>query len=121
MEPKQSMGGAEGLIKSVLRQLNMTEVIEEDLYDSIDHGELVAVLVRLLCTQMELPVDFQQQIVTAAYVHDIGKLKLSKNLYGRDKNALQIEETRYMRMHAKAGAEMLKEAGFSAEICRFEQ
>ena len=117
MEANQSMGAAERLIKGVLKQLEVTEVVEADLYDNIDHGELVAVLVRLLCTQMELPLDFQQQIVTAAYVHDIGKLSLSKNLYGRDKNALQIEETRYMRMHAKAGADMLRTAGFSEEIC----
>lgn len=108
---------AEDLIRSILKRLNMEEVVEEDVYDNIDHAELVAILVRLLCTQMELPLDFQHQVVMAAYLHDIGKLRLSKNLYGRDKNALQIEETRYMRMHAKVGADMLEECGFSAEIC----
>ncbi len=117
MERSKSAEHAESLIKSILQRLNMAEVVEEDLYDNIDHGELVAMLVRLLCTQMELPLDFQQQVVMAAYLHDIGKLRLSKNLYGRDKNALQIEETRYMRMHAKAGADMLADCGFPAEIC----
>ena len=108
---------AEDLIKSILQRLDMAEVVEEDLYDNIDHAELVAILVRLLCTQMELPLDFQHQVVMAAYLHDIGKLRLSKNLYGRDKNALQIEETKYMRMHAKLGADMLEECGFTPEIC----
>jgi len=108
---------AEDLIKSILQRLNMAEIVEEDLYDNIDHAELVAKLVRLLCTQMELPLDFQHQVVMAAYLHDIGKLRLSKNLYGRDKNALQIEETKYMRMHAKVGADMLEECGFTPEIC----
>jgi putative nucleotidyltransferase with HDIG domain len=108
---------AEDLIKSILQRLNMAEIVEEDLYDNIDHAELVAILVRLLCTQMELPLDFQHQVVMAAYLHDIGKLRLSKNLYGRDKNALQIEETKYMRMHAKVGADMLEDCGFSPEIC----
>lgn len=108
---------AEDLIKSILHRLNMVEIVEEDLYDNIDHAELVAKLVRLLCTQMELPLDFQHQVVMAAYLHDIGKLRLSKNLYGRDKNALQIEETKYMRMHAKVGADMLEECGFTPEIC----
>lgn len=108
---------AEDLIKSILMRLDMAEVVEEDLYDNIDHAELVASLLRLLCTQMELPIDFQHQVVMAAYLHDIGKLRLSENLYGRDKNALQIEETKYMRMHAKIGADMLKECGFSPEIC----
>lgn len=117
MERSKSAEHAESLIKSVLQRLDMADVMAEDLNDNIDHGELVAILVRLLCTQMELPVDFQQQVVMAAYLHDIGKLRLSKNLYGRDKNALQIEETRYMRMHAKAGADMLSDCGFPAEIC----
>ena len=108
---------AEDLIKSILQRLNMAEIVEEDLYDNIDHAELVAKLVRLLCTQMEVPIDFQHQVVMAAYLHDIGKLRLSKNLYGRDKNALQIEETKYMRMHAKVGADMLEECGFTPEIC----
>ena len=117
MENSRSMKHAESLIKSVLERLNLNEVMEEDMEESIDHGELVAMLVRLLCNQLELPVDFQQQIVLAAYVHDIGKLRLTKNLYEREKNTLQIEKTRYMRMHAKVGADMLKEAGFPAEIC----
>lgn len=108
---------AEDLIKSILQRLDMAEIVEEDVYDNIDHAELVAILVRLLCTQMELPLDFQHQVVMAAYLHDIGKLRLSKNLYGRDKNALQIEETKYMRMHAKVGADMLEECGFTPEIC----
>ena len=108
---------AEDLIKSILQRLDMAEIVEEDLYDNIDHAELVAILVRLLCTQMELPLDFQHQVVMAEYLNDIGKLRLSKNLYGRDKNALQIEETKYMRMHAKVGADMLEECGFTPEIC----
>ena len=108
---------AEDLIKSILHHLNMADIVEEDLDDNIDHAELVAILVRLLCTQMELPLDFQHQVVMAAYLHDIGKLCLSKNLYGRDKNALQIEETRYMRRHANLGADMLEKCGFTPEIC----
>ena len=109
---------AEGLIKSILHHLNMEDIVEEDLDDNIDHAELVATLVRLLCTQMELPLDFQHQVVMAAYLHDIGKLRLGKILYGRDKNALQIETTRYMRMHASLGADMLEQCGFTPEICK---
>lgn len=111
------MEHAETLIKSILQRLNLSELIEEDVYDTIDHGNLVGRLVCMLCEQMEYPEDFEQQVMVAAYLHDIGKLRLSKNIYGRDKNALQIEEARYMRMHASLGAEMLKECGFPEEIC----
>ena len=117
MEKGKTIERAGSLIKSVLERLHLTGVLEENLEDSIDHAELVALLARLLCAQMEFPADFQQQIIMAAYVHDIGKLRLSKTLYEQDRNTLQIEETRYMRMHTKVGADMLREAGFPAEIC----
>ena len=112
------MEQAEVLIMNVLRWMDLDELMEEDLYDAIDHGELVGRLVNMMCIQLGCPVEFQRIIVQSAYLHDIGKLKLSKNLYGRDKNALQIEEARYMRMHAKLGADMLRQCGYCEEICR---
>ena len=111
------MRRAEALVSSILHRLDLVDLMEEDMQDIMDHGELVGLLVEKLCAQMNYPEAFQQQMLMASYLHDIGKLKLSKNLYGRDKTALQIEETRYMRMHAKLGAEMLENCGFPAEIC----
>ncbi len=110
------METAEKLVMDIVERLHLTDVMEEDITDIIHHGELVAMIVRLLCTEMEYPVEFQRQVVTAAYVHDIGKLRLSKNLYGRDKHALHVEEVKYMRMHAELGMEMLKECGYPEEI-----
>lgn len=49
----------------------------------------------------------------AGMVHDIGKLKLGKYLYGRDKNSLIVEEMKYVRMHPIIGQEILKEQDFS--------
>ena len=93
------MGHAETLINSILHRLDLAELMEEDVYDTIDHGELVGRLVRMLCDQMEYPDDFGQQVIMAAYLHDIGKLRLSKNIYGRDKNALEIEEANRAKWH----------------------
>ncbi len=111
------MEQAEVLIMNILRWTDLDELMEEDLYDAIDHGELVGRLANMMCIQLGCPIEFQRIIVQAAYLHDIGKLKLSKNLYGRDKNALQIEEAKYMRMHAKLGADMLRKCGYCEEIC----
>lgn len=111
------MEQAEVLIMNILRWMDLDELMEEDLYDAIDHGELVGRLVNMMCLQLGYPIEFQRVIVQAAYLHDIGKLKLSKNLYGRDKNALQIEEAKYMRMHAKLGADMLRQCGYCEDIC----
>jgi len=104
------------LITQILEKVQLTDLMEDDVIDSTYHGELVGMLVKRLCTQLGYPVEFQDQMLVAAYVHDIGKLKLSKNLYGRDKKALQIEEVRYMRMHAELGREMLEACGYPEEI-----
>lgn len=104
------------VISAVLRRLDLENLIEEDYYDSIDHGGLVGMMVELLCGQLGLSEVFTKTAVLAAYVHDIGKLRLGKNLYGRDKQALEIESLKYMRMHAQLGMEMLKECGFHEDI-----
>ena len=82
------MENAKKLITQILEKVQLTDLMEDDVLDSIDHGELVGMLVKRLCTQLGYPVEFQEQMLVAAYVHDIGKLRLSKNLYGRDKKAL---------------------------------
>lgn len=104
------------MISDVLQRLALADLMEEDYYDSIDHGELVGLIVGLLCRQLHLNEAFTEKAVQAAYVHDIGKLRLSKKLYRRDKQALQIESMKYMRMHAQAGREMLKECGYHEDI-----
>ncbi|MGN0507080.1 MAG: HD-GYP domain-containing protein [Lachnospiraceae bacterium] len=104
------------IVSDVLHHLDLADLMEEDYYDIIDHGALVGMIVGLLCIQMEFDEKFSQQVVKAAYVHDIGKLRLSKNLYGRDKQALEIESVKYMRMHAQLGMEMLKECNYPEDI-----
>lgn len=104
------------MISEILHRLNLTDLMEEDFYDSVDHGELVHKIVELLCDQMGLKGVEREQTILASYVHDIGKLKLSKYLYGRDKSALHVEEVRYMRMHAQLGMEMLRDCGYPEEI-----
>lgn len=110
------MPKAKQLIMEILTKVQLTDLMEDDVLDSIDHGELVGMLVQRLCTQLGYPVEFQEQMMVAAYVHDIGKLRLSKNLYGRDKKALHVEEVKYMRMHAELGRQMLADCGYPEEI-----
>ena len=74
------MEASSQVISTVLHHLDLENLIEEDYYDSIDHGELVGMIVGLLCKQMGLNGTFTEKVVQAAYVHDIGKLRLGKNL-----------------------------------------
>lgn len=110
------MPNAKQWITSILEKVQLTDLMEDDVVDSIYHGELVGMLVKRLCTQLGYPEGFQEQMLVAAYVHDIGKLRLSKNLYGRDKKALHVEEVKYMRMHTELGREMLGQCGYPSEI-----
>lgn len=112
----KALENAKQLITRILEKVQLTDLMEDDVLDSIDHGELVGMLVKRLCTQLGYPVEFQEQMLVAAYVHDIGKLRLSKNLYGRDKKALHVEEVKYMRMHTELGRQMLQECDYPEEI-----
>ena len=103
-------------IRNILYLLDLKGVINEDLEDSIDHGKLVAAIVKMLGERIGLDEKTIEIIYNAACVHDVGKLKLSQSIYGRDKKSLHVEEVRHMRMHAKLGAEMLGQCNYPADI-----
>ena len=103
-------------IRHILYKLDLKGVVTEDLEDSIDHGHLVATIVKMLAERMKLDKETTETIYNAACVHDVGKLKLSQSIYGRDKKSLHVEEVRHMRMHAKLGAEMLGACNYPLEI-----
>ncbi len=107
---------AQEAIDTVIKQMNMPDVYQADYYDCCDHGELVAMITDLMSEELALTETQRLLLREAALVHDIGKLKLSKNIYGRDKGALQITETRQMRLHASYSAEMLKYCGFDGDV-----
>ncbi|MBQ3029155.1 MAG: hypothetical protein IJD26_08725, partial [Lachnospiraceae bacterium] len=88
-------------IREIVQKTGSGAVVQEDLADAIDHGVLVTKTVRLLCEFSGISEAFKEMMLTAAGLHDIGKLQLGQVLYGRDKSAMKIEEMRYMRMHAE--------------------
>lgn len=101
-------------ILEIYRRTGIEAVVKEDLEDAIDHGVLVTKTVRLLCEAAGFAEEFKEQLLTAAGLHDIGKLQLGQFLYGRDKSAMQIDEMRYMRMHAENGRNLL-------QICEYPE
>jgi len=101
-------------ILEIYQRTGIEDVVKEDLEDAIDHGVIVTKTVRLLCDALGLTEEFKEQLLTAAGLHDIGKLQLGQFLYGRDKNAMQIDEMRYMRMHAENSKKLL-------QICEYPE
>lgn len=92
-------------------------ILEIDLIDGIRHGVCVSNLTFLIAKKLGLPEEECYDLAVAGMVHDIGKLRLSSYLYGRNSNGMLIEEIQYMRMHSKLGYEILKENGYSDTIC----
>lgn len=92
---------------------NVTEVIKEDFLGNLTHGLVVCNLTYMIAKDMGLDEDMCNEIAIAGFVHDIGKLKLSQYLYGRDENSLAIEEMKYMRMHSRISFDILQYYDFS--------
>ena len=91
--------------------------LQMDLLDGIRHGVCVSNLTYLTARKLKLDQDVCYELALAGMVHDIGKLRLSAYLYGRNSNGMFIEEMQYMRMHSELGYQILKEHGFSDFIC----
>ena len=95
------------------------EVIDNiinDFKSGIAHGVLVGNLTYTLAKRLGLSEEEAYELKLAGMVHDIGKLKLSDYLYGRNTDNLSIEEMKYMRMHSKISYDVLKNYEYSDNI-----
>ncbi len=92
--------------------------IENDMANEIRHGMCVSVLAGMVAREMKLDHNFCHDIEIAGMLHDIGKLRISNYIYGRNEGAMKIEEMGYLRMHPSLGYDILKEQDYSEEICR---
>ncbi|MGN0396330.1 MAG: HD-GYP domain-containing protein [Coprococcus sp.] len=98
---------------------DMNEEIEyyrHDMNDAIRHGMCVSSLASLIARELALSDDMVHKVAVAGMLHDIGKLQISPYIYGRKEETLKIEELRYVRLHAKLGAEILRKQGYDEDI-----
>jgi HD-GYP domain-containing protein (c-di-GMP phosphodiesterase class II) len=71
----------------------------------------------MLSREMNLSEEECYEMARAGMVHDIGKLKLGKYLYGRRSDTLKIEEMKYVRLHPMLGRDiLLEQKNFSNNI-----
>ncbi len=91
----------------------MSDFIIDDFKDAVDHGILVSNLAKLIARELNFDENFCHEISIAGLLHDVGKLRLSKYLYGRRKDTLHIEEMKYVRMHSTFSYDILKSEGYS--------
>lgn len=89
------------------------KMFEEDVTGEMNHGICVSNLAYHVAKELGLYEDQCRELALAGMLHDIGKLRISGYLYGRDKDTLNIEEIRYVRMHPRLGYEILIRYDFS--------
>ena len=87
-----------------------------DLKNEIRHGMCVSVLAGMVAREMKLDHGFCHDVEVAGFLHDIGKLKISNYIYGRNKDSMNIEEMGYIRQHAKLGHDIIIEQGYPKYI-----
>ena len=94
----------------------LVENIINDFKSGISHGILVGNLTYELARRLGVGEEEANELKIAGMIHDVGKLKLSPYLYGRNSAGLSIEEMKYMRMHSKISYDYLKKYDYSPNI-----
>ncbi len=91
--------------------------LREELPDTYAHSERVRDLVRDMLTRYELPDLQKSQILTAAILHDIGKLNLPTSVLHKS-GRLTLEEYQQVQQHVIGAAEYMKDIPDAADIER---
>ena len=89
-------------------------MFEEDTTEELRHGICVSNLAYCVAKQLGLYEDQCHELAVAGILHDIGKLRVSGYLYGRDEDTLNIEEMKYV--HPRLGYEILIRYDFSDDV-----
>lgn len=92
------------------------ECYSVDMNDAVRHGMCVSILASELARELSCDEEFVHKAAVAGMLHDVGKIQISPYIYGRRQGAMKIEEMRYVRLHAKLGAEILKREGYDQDI-----
>jgi putative nucleotidyltransferase with HDIG domain len=87
----------------------LSSVIEH--YDAYTkgHSEKVAHLSEIIAREMGYDLEFQKEVYWAGLIHDIGKIKVSKELLNKP-GYLTNEEYRLLQQHPVYGYDMIKES-----------
>lgn len=99
------------LVDYTVESKNVDSLLSLDFSDILRHGMIVSNLAVLISRSLGGDEEFQKEIAIAGLLHDIGKLKLGRYLYGRRKDTMNIEEMKYVRMHPTFSYNILKSKG----------
>ena len=80
------------------------------------HSERVAILSGIIAKWMHFDWEEIRQVVTAAFLHDVGKVKMPDRLFDRDPDYFEDEDRKIYQKHCEDGRDLLKKAGFNEQI-----
>lgn len=89
------------------------QALKKDVPDAIEHGIYVSNMARVIGVELGLPENVLYELAMAGLLHDIGKIRLSNYMYGRDEDSFVVEQLRYVRMHSKLSADILRKKDYS--------
>lgn len=91
-------------------------ILRPSVVKEMVHGCVVSNLAVLIGRELGMGEQACQELATAGFLHDIGKLELAKYVYGHEEETLIIEEMKYVRRHPRLSAEILEKKGYSQSI-----
>lgn len=94
-------------------KISLHEIMKADLEDELLHGTRVSNLAFLLGKRLGLSYEQSVELAIAGLLHDMGKLKVSLHLYGRDEESLEVEEMVRKRSHPRVGYDILMRYDYS--------
>lgn len=95
---------------------NVRQILKKEVPEAIEHGIYVSNMAKLIAKELGLNDKMIYELAQAGVLHDIGKLKLSNYIYGRNEDNFVVEQLRYVRMHSKLSADILKGKDYSEFI-----
>ena len=100
---------------AVNKYVNQQHLLQYSLDEQLIHGMRVSNLAYQVAKELGEPEAFCHDLAVAGMLHDIGKEAVSENLDDMDA-PLIVEEIHYVRLHAQASYEILKEEGYKESI-----
>ena len=94
-------------------RLSLKQIMKKDMEDELIHGVKVCNLAFHFGRRLGLSYDRAIELATAGLLHDMGKLQMSRRLYGRDGESLEVEEIVRTRSHARIGYDILMRYDYS--------
>lgn len=89
------------------------QALKKDVPEAVEHGIYVSNMACLIARELGLPEKMIYELSIAGVLHDIGKLRLSNYMYGRNEDSFIVEQLRYVRMHSTLSADILRERDYS--------